>query len=389
MFLLLTSLDAESVNHWLVRFQPLIPPLAMLWLWGVYVQHCEVAHVQYSLCFGAKHRKALLPSSGIYKIAAILMLLWCLYGSLYLWCSSSEAPIHLYSDVVALAMYASVLLLVIWPYPGLHIAARYLFGSTCCRVLLPVREVLWADFLLADMMTSLAKSCLDADRAMCAMLKGHVHQVLGSVTAVRSSPTSSPRCAPLSVHSLGFYVLPFVIRFIQCLLTYQHKKALPQLLNALKYFTSIPALVLAAAEHEYHIRRVAFPFFWLWLFVQSVNSLYSYYWDVEQDWDMPWMMKPGCSHLGPLCLPALRSTHTYPAWWYAYLLVSNLVLRMTWTYRLMGNLEASNMVQLLIALLEVLRRWQWLYGRIEVELQRIHQRTAHEHQLKEESTPLD
>lgn len=66
-----------------------------------------------------------------------------------------------------------------------------------------------------------------------------------------------------------------------------------QIFNAIKYSSAFPALVLSTLEHEYHVRQEPFPYRNVWLAAMLVNSLYSYYWDVEQDWDMPWIMQPG------------------------------------------------------------------------------------------------
>jgi len=38
---------------------------------------------------------------------------------------------------------------------------------------------------------------------------------------------------------------------------------------------------------------IEFPWKRLWISCMIVNSTYSFYWDVEQDWDMPWIMQPG------------------------------------------------------------------------------------------------
>ena len=52
--------------------------------------------------------------------------------------------------------------------------ARSLFAGTLLRVAAPGREVTWADFLLADVLTSLAKPLADASRAACHLLTGPV-----------------------------------------------------------------------------------------------------------------------------------------------------------------------------------------------------------------------
>ena len=48
------------------------------------------------------------------------------------------------------------------------------FAHTLFRVITPFREVTWSDFLLADVLTSLAKPLSDAERAVCHLLTGPV-----------------------------------------------------------------------------------------------------------------------------------------------------------------------------------------------------------------------
>lgn len=51
---------------------------------------------------------------------------------------------------------------------------RHFFAKTLFRVVTPIREVTWSDFLLADVLTSLAKALSDSGRAMCHMMAGPV-----------------------------------------------------------------------------------------------------------------------------------------------------------------------------------------------------------------------
>ena len=46
------------------------------------------------------------------------------------------------------------------------------FSATVFRVVTPYREVTWADFLLADVLTSLSKPLADMERAACHLLTG-------------------------------------------------------------------------------------------------------------------------------------------------------------------------------------------------------------------------
>ena len=48
------------------------------------------------------------------------------------------------------------------------------FSATVFRVITPYREVSWADFLLADVLTSLSKPLADMERATCHLLTGPI-----------------------------------------------------------------------------------------------------------------------------------------------------------------------------------------------------------------------
>lgn len=58
------------------------------------------------------------------------------------------------------------------------------------------------------------------------------------------------------------------------------------MVSALKYSTAVPVIFLSALK--YHV----FPDKWtnfyrpLWLLSGVVNSSYSFYWDVNRDWDL-------------------------------------------------------------------------------------------------------
>jgi len=56
---------------------------------------------------------------------------------------------------------------------------------------------------------------------------------------------------------------------------------------------------------------------------------------------------------------------------YRYLFASNLLLRFSWAHRLLGDLEAHNAALLAVALLEVVRRYQWSFVRFEIEMRQL------------------
>lgn len=62
--------------------------------------------------------------------------------------------------------------------------------------------------------------------------------------------------------------------------------------------------------------RQPFPLKSLWIITMVLNSTYSFYWDVEQDWDMPWIVQYGEAALlavGRFCCVSCRHVPQVPA----------------------------------------------------------------------------
>ena len=75
-------------------------------------------------------------------------------------------------------------------------------------------------------------------------------------------------------------------------------------------------------------------------------------------------------------LPSLRPSVVFSSPWYVWAVASNLLLRLSWTHRLLGDLEAMSVVALAVAMLEVLRRYQWAFIRVETELRKLRGKAA-------------
>ncbi|EPT05011.1 hypothetical protein FOMPIDRAFT_149215 [Fomitopsis schrenkii] len=167
--------------------------------------------------------------------------------------------------------------------------------------------------------------------------------------------------------------------------------------------------------------------FRLWLFAAIVNSLYSFWWDVTHDWGfdllIPSSASEGVPHRPrrtsspprPLLLPSLQSPITiltpsptlpvvdtsndpllaherphpglrsalswhpyglrsrllFPLPVYPFAIVADLVLRLTWSAKLSSHLHAyadGDLVIFCFELAEVVRRWMWVFLRVEWEL---------------------
>lgn len=101
--------------------------------------------------------------------------------------------------------------------------------------------------------------------------------------------------------------LPYALRFRQCIFEYhQSSYSSPRpLANALKYFSAFPVILLSALQktvvadlalqkgitiqelRETHDRWFGeHRLFRLWLLAVVINSMFSFYWDVEMDWGL-------------------------------------------------------------------------------------------------------
>ena len=101
-----------------------------------------------------------------------------------------------------------------------------------------------------------------------------------------------------------------------------------------------------------------------YLVVQSINTVYSYIWDIYMDWGLC-----RCKEEGKY---ALRPVINYNRDFYYYAMVSDLILRCTWTITAFIDVHGYPWLTsigygTLIGVLELFRRWQWSLIRIENE----------------------
>ena len=69
--------------------------------------------------------------------------------------------------------------------------------------------------------------------------------------------------------------------------------------------------------------------------------------------------------------PVLQPALQYNKLFYLYLMVSNALLRLLWTYKLSPHLRRNHTAVFIIVCGEAFRRFQWIFVRIEVELRKI------------------
>ncbi|PON93278.1 EXS, C-terminal [Trema orientale] len=239
------------------------------------------------------------------------------------------------------------------------------------------KAITFSDFFVADIMTSMSKVFSDLERSVCRM----VHRQVATIAWFEADSV----CGSHSVAIPIVLVLPYLFRLFQCLRQYKDTGEKTTLLNALKYSTAVPVIFLSALK--YHV----FPEKWtnfyrpLWLLSSVLNSLYSFYWDVTRDWDLS-----GFTRIFKFNRTHILSNLLYGRKWvYFWVLGSNLILRCTWTYKLSAHLRHNYLTVFTITALEIFRRFQWVFFRVENEWNKMNSKSNIQLSMNEIPTEED
>ncbi|KAJ7703034.1 EXS family-domain-containing protein [Mycena rosella] len=309
------------------------------------------------------------------------------------------------------------LLVLILPVDAFYKRERDKFLHAIRRCLFTPMDgpVYFADVVFADIFTSFAKVLGDVWLSACMLLPGNT---------LFSTPADGEwlRWVAPTIMSL-----PYLVRLKQCVIEYSlpSNESRRPLFNALKYATSFPVIYLSAAqrivvselvkEKGDDIAKEAWHgehrLFRLWLLAAAVNSLYSFWWDVTNDWGLSLLKPDSTSGDRPppprrLLLPhlqsdipllsrsststsednvtaatnhqrqqphpyGLRPTLLFPLPVYPLVLFLNLILRLTWSIKLSTHLHSKTDGSVTIfwfEIAEIVRRWMWVFVRVEWEV---------------------
>ncbi|RPD74255.1 EXS-domain-containing protein [Lentinus tigrinus ALCF2SS1-7] len=322
-----------------------------------------------------------------------------------------------------------VLTALMCPFNVLYKHERDKFLAAIHRCLLPSpHRVYFSDVVFADIFTSFAKVLGDMWLSVYMLLPS------GSLLAQPAQDGLTRWILPTLMS------IPYAVRLRQCLVEYNapNNESRRPLFNALKYASSFPVIFLSAAQRIVVSDTLALKgesavsqpwhgehqLFRLWLLAAAVNSLYSFWWDVTNDWGLDLLLP---KHAGgpsrqsspprPLILPRLHSrsallknpgrtsvdsnpdggsddvahTHAhayalpqerplhlwglrpvllFPLAVYPFAILVDLVLRLTWSAKLSSHLHSyaeGDLIIFWIELAEVVRRWMWVFLRVEWE----------------------
>lgn len=281
-------------------------------------------------------------------------------------------------------------LLFFLPIQRLSRTGRYRFLSTLKRVslggLAESQDGKFGDIILADVLTSYAKVLGDLFVAECMFFSKE-----GSSTGKPNRGCGGAFMVPLVIS------IPSLIRFRQCMIEFfrVRRSRSPSsgwggqhLANALKYSSAFPVIILSALQRGYDPSKISLSeagLFRLWcvhsslksnladprrLFFVFLNSLYSFYWDVAKDWDLTLFSSTAERNDPeyPFGLRLHRYFHSNNLYYAAICI--DLLLRCTWSFKLSPHLDHFNDLEggiFLMEILEVLRRWMWIFFRVETE----------------------
>ncbi|BFZ58832.1 protein-ER retention protein [Savitreella phatthalungensis] len=150
---------------------------------------------------------------------------------------------------------------------------------------------------------------------------------------------------------------PYLIRLRQCLIEHSRSGSSRHLANAAKYSTAFPVIIISALQGEReaggpvgsyvsdkHLRAA-------WLVACAVNSTYALWWDIHRDWDFR--------------LPRLRARMTFSKVFCYAAIFADTLLRFSWLVKLI--VSESDVSIFSFELIELMRRWVWIFLRVECE----------------------
>ncbi|XP_004243116.1 uncharacterized protein [Solanum lycopersicum] len=336
-------------------YNPLLLVTIMVWLWGINLWVFAQADVNFPKIFDLDQNH--LSHTQIWKCATWMTIIvpTSMTAYLYLY-SNGEVSLAASQPVLLYAAFAMALLC---PFHIFYLSSRYFLLRTLWRIVFPLQAIAFADFFLADILTSMSKVFSDLERSVCRM----VHRQVATIAWFEGDSV----CGSHSVAIPIVLVLPYLFRLFQCLRQYKDTRDKTSLFNALKYSTAVPVIFVSALQ--YHV----FPDKWvnlyrpLWLVSAVVNCLYSFYWDLTRDWDLSCF-----TVVFKFNKPHILSHYLYGRKWvYFWVIGSNLILRCTWTYKLSAHLRHNYLTVFTITALEMFRRFQWVFFRVENEWNKI------------------
>ncbi|WFD20077.1 protein-ER retention protein [Malassezia caprae] len=286
-------------------------------------------------------------------------------------------------------------LFALWLAPGPFRPLLRAWLHTLQRLFTPSlrQTIAFSDVIAADVLTSFAKVLGDVWLSLVVLAYLVAGQSLDDHVLWRAE---THLAVPILIS------VPYVVRLRQCLCEYlaartPSTRATRPLYNALKYMSALPVIWLRSA-----VAPSSRPVELLWYVSVLVNTLFSFWWDVTNDWGLDLLhlhsframlgqprarlpplhrrtrsdasddgvelVRRGAHARQPSVLRAPEKPLPLPTSVYWVLLAVNLVLRFTWSLKLSSHWQYLLEWQrglLLFEALELVRRSVWVLLRVD------------------------
>lgn len=331
-------------------------------------------------------------------------------------------------------LYLTMAFCLVMPMNLFHRVGRERLLANLARVIFPAATgVLFVEVLLGDVLTSISKVIADVEVTGC-VLAAHMVAPTSNyydpllttmTTTVTSHRNQQQQQHMYSFHEAGCadsYMrplvtsIPFLLRFRQCWVQYRATgKAFPNLLNCCKYLSSMPVIWISAfTQQEGHMSRELKA---AWIFAVSLNSFFSFMWDIVMDWglcrqgskhfllrehlvfdtasdflsnirassaptpqlqekednddnEFDAMVRQASATLGEI---DIDKSNKHMVWFrphlvYYFAIALNFVLRILWSFKLSVHFQLSQEgLTFVLEVCEVFRRFVWILFRVEWE----------------------
>jgi len=371
-------------------FRVVFSVLLSLWCMGAVARTCDKADINHMFILNVDPRCRVTPEF-FFSRAAALTTIWILVFGMYVvdykwrvlptvWAEEGfnhRASFHFVLYPVGLLVVT--FLGMVWP----STICRNRYKGSVLRAVLrtasaPFHPVDFADNIVGDILTSLAKPLQDVPSAMCYLVSTHPQPQPAVVTFSEKGDT----CSFMTHHVLTPIIggLPYVFRALQCLRRYADTREVRNLANFGKYIASLLVVIVSSVWFE-NLLLVAF--------VSGLATIYAFIWDVVLDWGLGSkelfgsVVHDRAQDLGGgqaqhqysnsnLVAPFERERHfARPV--YLLCIVFDLLARSTWALTLMPvtivsrSLTGRVVLVSLISSIEIVRRSIWAVLRIEHE----------------------
>lgn len=334
-----------SYQTLMVMYATLFIPTLFALLFGLNLIAWQRVRINTVFIFEFDARHALEPTQYFEMPALLLFLLSiCWYASFV----GNPAWMPWSPTTWPLVWLLTVVALLVNPLEMMHKSSRYWMLRSLARVCTGgvMYSVEFRDFFLGDELNSLAYSVSNMWVFACEYDHGWYWPDQCAGTQTYWTPVLS--------------ALPATLRLTQCLRRYidTNGKMRIHLVNAFKYLSSILNALFYFRYRQAGSQGVL-PH-GLWVLFATINSLYTCTWDIAIDWNL---LQKSSRY------PLLRSHLAYDDIWpmYYVAMVVNIMIRFVWVIYLFGDASSVPLRAFVAAMLEMLRRWQWNFVRLENE----------------------